>query len=108
MRIRISSRDNVIPKGRKGWINPEGFVMPLDDDYDLHGKWINRHYEELKKIYPDLPSEHVPPGVVTGEFDNYDAIRDFLINKDWVHVYGIRDIMIPIFATQPEKKSQSI
>ena len=92
--FRISSRVNVIPKGAKGWIDPDGTVMPLDSEYELHGQWIRSHYKELKTKYPDLPSMEPSKESMLGEFDNFDAIRDFLISKNWIHVFGIRDVQV--------------
>ena len=89
--IRISSRDNVIQRGSKGWIAPDGQVMPLDSEFQVHGQWMIAHYKDLKNKYPDMPPMTVSGMKKPGAFDEF---RDFLISKGWIHIFGIRDIQV--------------
>ena len=89
--IRISSRDNTIERGGKGWIAPDGQVMPLDSSFEVHGEWMQTHYAELSEKYPDLPRLTASDLKKPGWFDKF---RDFLVSKGWIHVYGIRDLQV--------------
>jgi hypothetical protein len=86
--IKISYREEAIPKGYKGWIDPDGITIPLDDSFDIHGKWFVKHYKKLKKRHPSLPE------LKDIEAKTWDEYRDLLLPLGWVHVYGIRDLMV--------------
>ena len=86
--IKISYREAPILKGHKGWIDPDGLTIPLDDDTDIHGKWFLRYYNKLKKKHPSLPA------IKDIKVTSMDDYRDLLLPLGWVHVYGIRDLMV--------------
>jgi len=85
--IKISIRDVGIPRGRKGWIDPDGNAFPLDNDAQLHGHWILSHYEEVKKKYPDFP-----PKKELQKYKDIDEVRDYLIERGWIDIWGFWDI----------------
>ena len=86
--IKISYREEPILRGHKGWIDPYGITIPLDDNTDIHGKWFVRHYDKLKKLHPELPEFK---DIKIKSMDDY---RDLLLPLGWTHVYGIRDLMV--------------
>lgn len=86
--IRISYREEPIQRGHKGWIDPDGNTISLDDETDIHGKWFVRHYKKLKSRHPELPN------LKDIKVNSMDGYRDLLLPLGWTHVYGIRDLMV--------------
>jgi hypothetical protein len=88
--IRLSYREPIssIQRGHKGWIDPDGDVLPLNSEFDMHGKWFIRNYRKLKSRHKDLPNLSELEG------KSYDSFRDLLIDRGWIHIYNSSAITV--------------